>query len=259
MKKLTRAVVLFVGAIIATQSLQAQDPPFIPNDLYLGFENGAGGGGADYLVNLGSLSSIESINSAGPSDNLSSFLSESSLTSPSLMGTNSGATLTAGIVGGSSAGNPSSLFVTEFRNGGAGYQGYTGSSSPANSGENEDTIAASDMSQLSTPAVGSGLLDSGRSWENDVVGFNANTVYGVTGINPDSLVGSGTLYEDLWGTSSSGGLKSWVYEGYFALDIGGATPSLTFNPVPEPSSYLLSGVGGILVLLLRCRLSRRNA
>ena len=256
MKKLTQAVVLFVGAIIATQSLQAQDPPFVANDLYLGFENSGGGGSADYLVNLGSLSALDSF---GPSANLNGYLSEADLTSASLMGTNSGATLMAGVVGGSSAQNPSSLFVTELRNG-AGNAALPGSSSPGSAGVNEDTIAASDLSELSTPAVGSGLLDSGRTWESQVEPtFAAGSLWGDTGINPDSLVGSGVLYEDLWGTSSSGGVKSFVYEGYFALDIAGVTPTLTFNPVPEPSSYLLSGVGGILVLLLRFRLSRRNA
>ncbi|HTQ50230.1 MAG TPA: hypothetical protein VMJ12_05925, partial [Candidatus Acidoferrales bacterium] len=55
MKKITTAAVLFCGAILISQSALGQ---FVANDLYMGFENQAGGGSSDYIINLGAASGI---------------------------------------------------------------------------------------------------------------------------------------------------------------------------------------------------------
>jgi len=256
MKKLTGAAVFLVGAVLAFPSAQAQSPnSFVPNDLYLGFQNNTGGGTADYIINLGSASALIDSSSVV---NLSSYFSLANFQSAGLSGSNS-APIMGGVVGGSNSGHPSDLYLTQLRNGGAGNLAVPGSSISAKSGIVTDNALFADMSQITAPAAGAGVLDAGLSWEKYIEPANAaGTFLGDSGLNPDSLVGSSVLYEDLWSSSSSGGLQPFVYDGYFTLDLAGITPSLTFTPVPEPSNYLISGVGGILMLLLRCRLSRRN-
>jgi hypothetical protein len=257
MNKLTGAAVFLAGAVMAFQSAQAQNS-FVPNDLYLGFQNSAGGGSADYIINLGSAASLITSSSTV---NLTGDFSLATFQSASLFGNNSGAAIMGGVVGGSNAGNPSDLFVTQLRNGGPGSRFTAGSSLSGKSGLFADNTAYSDMGLIAAPGAGVGVLDTGLSWEKNIEPANAaGTFLGDTGINPDSAVNpSGVLYEDLWGTSSSGGLQSFTYDGYFTLDLSNSSASLTFTPAPEPSSYLLSGAGGILMLLLRSRLSRRNA
>jgi hypothetical protein len=257
MKKLTGAAAFLAGAVLAFQSAQAQSPnSFVPNDLYLGFQNNAGGGTADYIVNLGPVSAF--INNPAGMD-FSSYLSLADFQSAGLQGANSGATIMAGIVGGANSGNPSDLYLTQLRSGGAGNQAVPGSSMSVKSGVVTDNALFADMSQITAPAVGTGVLDSGLSWEKYIEPANsAGTFLGDSGLNPDSPVGSGALYEDLWSSSSSGGLQPFVYDGYFTLNLTSDSLTLAFTPVPEPSNYLISGAGGILMLLLRFRLSRRN-
>lgn len=259
MNKLAGAAALVAGAIMASQSAHAQYAgSFIQNDLYLGFENQAGGGSADYIINLGSASSL--INSLY-TVNLSSDFSMSDFTSSSLQGNNSGATINAGVIGGSSSDNPSDVFVTQLRSSLNG-QAMPGSSLSGSLNTFEDDAAVSDMSEIVAPTAGTGTLDTGKSWEKYVEPtFQAGTVYGDTGVDPGSLVStSSVLYEDLWETSTAGSAQPFVYKGYFTLDLtgdGGST--LSFTPVPEPSTLAISGAGGILGLLLRNRLWRRKA
>jgi hypothetical protein len=258
MKKLTVAAAFFVGAVMASQSAHAQ---FVANDLYMGFENAGGGGTADYIINLGSASSLTSLIGTSETVNLSSDFSTADFSSASLQGT-SPSSILGGVVGGSNANNPADVFLTELRLGGAGIAGVAGSTAPGGLSRSQDDNAFSDLTTLDSPAAGTGVLDSTKSWESSVEPtFTANSFYGATGVNPDSLVStSSILYEDLWETSSSSlsGTKPFTYEGYFALNLTGSSPSLTFTAAPEPSSYLISGAGGLLMLLLRSRMSRKN-
>jgi hypothetical protein len=255
MKKLTGAAVFLVGAVLAFQSAQAQSPnSFVANDLYLGFQNNAGGGSDDYIINLGSASALTHSSSVV---DLSNDFSPANFLSAGLSGTNSGAGIMGGVVGGAN-GNTPDLYLTQFRSGGAGNPAVPGSTMTARSGVVADDTLFADISQIDAPAAGTGLLDGSLSWEKYIEPANAaGTFYGDSGFNPDSAVG-GVVYEDLWSSSTTGGLQPFVYDGYFTFSVSG-TPSLTFTPVPEPSNYLISGVGGILMLLLRCRLSRKNA
>lgn len=255
MKHLAIASALIAGAIMASQSVQAQNT-VTANDLYMGFQNAAGGGSADYIINLGSAFSL--IDSTSVID-LSSDFSLSDFDSTALQGNNSGATIMGGIVGGSNGNTPSDLFVTTL----------AGSAAPLSLTRSQDNSAFAAFSQVMGPGVGSGVLDSSKSWETSIEpAFSAGTFYGVTGDNPDSTVSTGTvLYEDLWGTSNSsglGGAQPFTYEGYFTLDLtGDGSPELTFTsalvPVPEPSTYLVSSVGAVLFLLFRSRSWRKSA
>lgn len=247
MKLLTRTAALFVGALMASQAAHAQST-VVANDLYLGFENTAGNGStADYIINLGSASSL--INSSMPIVDLSGDFSLSAFDSMALQGTNSAGVIMAGVVGGSDAGHPSDLFLT-------------GPVAPGPLTRSQDNGAYTAFTQLNAPAAGVGFLDAGKTWEAYVAPtLNTGSVYGQTGDNPDGLVSaSGVLTEDLWETSNSSisGAQSFQYEGYFTLDLTGGSPVLTYT-VPEPSSYMICGLGGILMLALRLRPGRRNA
>jgi hypothetical protein len=259
MKKLTTAALLVGGAILACQSAFGQD---VANDLYFGFQNQAGGGSEDYIINLGAASSI-----VGQSTvvNLSSDFSLSDFNA--VLGSSS--SMFGGVIGAASAtvnGGTGDVFATQLRGGGAGTPSVAGSTAPGAVSRSTDNSAYSDLGTLYSPSAGTGGLDSNKSWEKLVEPtFTVNSFYGVTGVNPDSSVtASGMLYEDLWESSSSSlsGTEPFTYLGYFTLNA--ASSSLTFTgadvtAVPEPSNFLICGLGGILMLLRRFRSGRQNA
>jgi hypothetical protein len=259
MKRLTKAAAFLVGSALATQSGWAQ---LVPNDLYMGFQNQAGGGTADYIINLGSASALTGLIGTSTTVNLSGDFSLANFDSASLQGT-SASGIMGGVVGASNGGSPSDVFLTQLRAGGAGSAGVAGSSAPTALSRSQDNTAYSVLTQIDAPAAGSGVLDSSKSWENFVEPtFTSGSFYGSTGSNPDSPASASTvLYEDLWETSSSSisGSKPFNYEGYFTLNLTGSSPSLTFTAAPEPSSYMISAAGGLLLLVLRNRFSRRNS
>ncbi|HLX96256.1 MAG TPA: PEP-CTERM sorting domain-containing protein [Verrucomicrobiae bacterium] len=256
MKKLITAALLLGGVILASQSAFGQ---FIGNDLYMGFQNSAGGAASDYIINFGAASGI--VGSSSVVD-LSSDFSLSDFNS--VLGTSS--SMFAGVVGGSN-GNPPDLYVTQLRSGGAGTPSVAGSTSPATFYKGDLLVGYSDLSQLTlaAPPAGAGVLDSSKAWVNYVEPtFTVGTFYGDTGINPDSSVSPSTVvYEDLWydSNSSSSVKQPFTYEGYFTLDLTGGNPSLTFTPaaVPEPATLGLLGGAGLLLLAFRRRLGGKNA
>jgi len=262
MKKLTTAALLVGGAVLASPSAFAQT--FIQNDLYFGFQNSAGGGTADYIINLGSASGI--IGQSSVVD-LSGDFSWSLFNDPSLQGTS--AQIFGGVVGGenyASGGGTAYIYGTQLRTGNFGNPALPGSSLTQLAKQSQDNSAESTLSQLNAPAAGMGLLDSTKSWEAFVEPTSTtSSFYGTVGFNPDSAVStSSVLYEDLWETQDSGDARGsqgqpYTYLGYFTLDLTGSSPSLTFTPqaVPEPTVLGLFGAG--LLLLTFRRVSGRNA
>lgn len=216
---------------MASQSAFAQ-VALISDDLYLGFQNQAGGGAADYIINLGPASGIVGGSSVV---NLSSDFSLSNFNS--VLGASS--SMLGGVVAASN-GNPPNLYVTQLRSGGAGTPSVPGSTSPGTFYKTDVLTAYNDLTQLlNLPAAGNGLLDTSKYWESYVEPtFTAGTFYGDTGINPDSIVGTNSvLYEDLWYVSnnSTSVKKPFTYVGYFTLNPIGS-PSLTFTPTNAPAS-----------------------
>ncbi|HXR47574.1 MAG TPA: hypothetical protein VN784_09055 [Candidatus Limnocylindrales bacterium] len=230
-KNLIPAAIVIGGALMASPSAFAQ-VSLISDDLYMGFENQAGGGTADYIINLGPASGIVGSSSVV---NLSSDFSLSSFNS--VLGASS--SMFGGVVAASN-GNPPNLYATQLRSGGAGIPSVPGSTSPGTFYKGDILLGYSDVGQLyHLPAAGAGVLDTSKSWENYVEPANANgTFYGDMGFSPDSPVGPSTvLYEDLWYVSnnSSSTKIPFTYVGYFTLNLTGGSPSLTFTPTNAPA------------------------
>jgi hypothetical protein len=234
-KSLTAAVVIG-GVFAAGQSAFAQST-FIGNDLYMGFQNQGGGQTADYIVNMGPVGNIVGGSSVVP---LSSDFSESDFKSAALQGTNE--LISCGVVGATNsptAANPSDVYVTELRSGGAGNPALAGSTAPAALTKSQDNGAESALTQLNAPASGQGILDTSLSWDSDVTSLVGSSFVGEIGDNPDSLLtGSGVVYEDLWYTTNStvsDGAKPFTYLGYFTVNVTGSSPVVTFTPKAAPA------------------------
>jgi hypothetical protein len=259
MKKLTTAAALVGGALLASQSAFAS---VIANDLYMGFQNQNGGGSSDYIINLGAASGI--IGQSSVVD-LSSSFSSSLFNDSSLQGTSS--QIMGGVAGGSNAGNPSDIFLTQLRTSNIGTPALAGSINTKVMTRAQDNSAYSALGQINGPSAGTGFLDTSKSWENFVEPANtSSTFFGTTGLNTDSPVStSSVLYEDLWETSRSSitGSSPYTYLGYFTLDLTGSNPILTFTStlvsVPEPVTYGMFAGGGLLLLALRRQLTVKNA
>lgn len=262
MKKLTTAAILLGGTLLVSQSGFAQT--VVPDDLYLGFQNSAGGATQDYIINLGAASGIVGGNSVV---DLSSALSSSDFNA--VLGSSS--SMMGGVVGGNQNGNattPYDLYATQLRLGGSFDPSVPGSDlSGVAVTYQTDSSAFAALGNLNAPAAGAGVLDSTKSWQDTVENGTQtpNTFWGNSGINPDSPVGnSSVVYEDLWHTSSSGDFSKHPFEylGYFTLDAG-SSPSLTFTPsaapVPEPAVSSLLGGAGCLLFFVRRFLNHKKA
>ena len=237
MKKCTKnlaAATIIVGIVAASQSVFAQ-VSFVKNDLYMGFQNSAGGGTADYIINLGPASSIVGGSSVV---NLSADVSKANFTSAQLAGTTP-SDVEGGVVGGSNGDSPSDVFATVLRTSNIGTPSLAGSTAPAGLSRGTDNSTYTAFSQIVAPAAGSGVLDTTKSWESFVEPtYSASSYYGNCGINPDSPVTTSSIvYEDLWQTTNSSitGIKPFVYQGYFTLNFTGGTASVTFTPLGAPN------------------------
>ena len=234
MKKLTTAVLLAGGAILASQSAFASA---IANDLYMGFQNGTNVS-SDYIINLGPASSIVGGSSVV---NLSSDFSLANYNA--VLGASS--SVQGGVVGGyqtSLSSPPPDLYATQLR-GAPGIPSAPGSTAPTPTSKSIINSAAAPMlSGLNGPAVNNGLLDSGKSWQSVVEpGTATQNFYGNSGVNPDSTVAPASIvYEDLWTVSNGtlSGITSWTYLGYFTLDLTGGSPKLTFTPTNAPATLV---------------------
>ena len=252
MKKLTTAALLVGGAILASQSAFASS---IVNDLYMGFQNGTNVS-SDYIINLGAASGIVGSSSAV---DLSGDFSISDFNA--VLGGSS--SVQGGVVGGLQGTDPD-MYATQLRSA-LGTPSMPGSIAPIPTSRSIINDAVSPLlGSLNGPAAGTGVLDTGKSWQSAIEPGTYPSFYGQSGVNPDSTIAPGSVvYEDLWTVSNNtlSGVTSWTYLGYFTLDLSGDSPSLTFTPqsVPEPSILSLLGGAALLLLSFRRRLSGRTA
>lgn len=246
-KNLTTAALLATGTLVASLSAYGQTygPIYAsyPNDLVMGFQNQAGAGTEDYIINLGPAASIvgqSTVVDLSSDFTLSDF--NAVLRSSSSM---FGGVIGSANIDNSGTANTADVFLTQLRAGGAGNPATPGSAVTQQMSRSQDNLTYSAISGgLVTPAVGEGALDTTKSWESDIEpgalnSGNQGAFESQTGLNPDSSVGaSSVLYEDLWESSSStlSGTKPFTYLGYFTLDLTGGTPKLTFTSLNVPAS-----------------------
>jgi hypothetical protein len=241
-RNLMTAAIIAGGAIIVSPS--ATFGQAVPDDLYMGFQNLANSASKDYIINLGPASSI-----VGGS--LVIDLSGDFLLSDfnSVLGNSS--SMYGGVVGASNAGNPSDVYLTQLRSGGAGTPSVAGSNlTTTKASVYGDNFAFTSLGTLVSPSAGTGVLDTTKTWENDVEDqpntLVTGTFWAQTGINPDSSVSkTSVFYLDLWHTSSSGAAQPYVYQGYFTLDLTGGTPKLTFTPKNAPATLSSPAIASI--------------
>lgn len=246
-KNLTTAALLVGGVILAVPTVFGQTYGSVyasyPNDLIMGFQNQAGNGTEDYIINLGQAANIvgqSTVVDLSTDFSLTDF-NAVLRTSSSMFG---------GVIGAanndnSGTPNTADVFVTQLRVGGAGNPAVAGSTVTQQLSRSQDNTTFSAISGgLVTPAAGSGTLDTSKSWESYVEPGALNSgqqgaFESQAALDPDSSVGaSSVLYEDLWESSSSSltGAKPFTYLGYFTLDLTGANPKLTFTSINVPAS-----------------------
>ena len=246
MKNLIITASVISGAILTSQSAfgQAYGPVYqsYPNDLVMGFQNQAGGGTQDYIINLGPATNI--IGQATVVD-LSGDFSRTDFNA--VLGSSS--SMYGGVLGAQNSSTATAyIYATQLRSGGAGTPSTPGSDLTGEYMDRSDINKVfSDISTLFTPAEGTGGLDTGKTWEslidppvNETTGQEA-PFYQDSGVEPDAAVSTNTvLYEDLWTASSSKNSQEnpWTYVGYFTLDLTGANPKLTFTSTNVPGSLM---------------------
>jgi hypothetical protein len=232
MKNFITAALLVGGAVLASQSALAQATA---NNLYMGFQNQAGNANEDYIINLGAASNIvggSSVVTLSSDFSISDFNAVLS-TSSNVQG---------GVVGVFQSSSNPDMYATQLRSA-LGTPATPGSTAPAPTSKSIINDAASPvLGGLDGPAVGTGVLDTGKSWESVVEpGTAPLNFYGQSGVNPDSTIApASVVYEDLWyvADNSLSGVSNWIYEGYFTLDLTGGSPKLTFTPTNAPATLV---------------------
>jgi PKD repeat protein len=246
MKKLIMAALVVGGAIMAYQSALAQTGTFIANDLYLGFQNAAGSGSSDYIINLGPASGITNGSSVVT---LSSDFSKTSFLTTLASSSN----MLAGVVGGVQA-SSADVYLTQPRVGGAGTPSVPGSSVTVTISRTKIDSAVSALAQANLPpATGGNTNDAAKTWEVyvDPASPSASTFNGnASGYQDSTVATNAVLYMDLWyaANSASFGSTSFSYLGYFTLDLTGGSPVLNYTPssatgsTPAPTAAFTSTV-----------------
>ena len=265
MKNLTKTAVLAASVALVLPSARAAT-----GDLRIGFN----GGGTDYVIDLGLYSTILS---GGPNEDLSAPLNGSGVAYAS--------GLNVGVVGGFTTGSLTkipTLFTTTLRLGGGNYTSAGTEAAPDSvASRNNMVSAAANANSLTSGSISIASSDP-SSWSSTIslapakagAGNNSFVNYlfgggasGSVAAQDSPLANFGSshiIVEDLWqnGYDASGNPNgNWTYAGDLTIDLSGSQPTVTYDlaVVPEPSTYALIGLGGILFLGLRRKLVRKNA
>lgn len=266
MNKYYKAVIVAVGAALFAQGAFAGSK----GDLVLGINNNdtGTGSGNDYLVDLGSLTTVEAATS--PTDlgvsvaTLISDLNTSAQTTP--VGWDLG--IVAGKTG--FANNVGDFAITTTGPGEAA-PGPDGIGAINNAG----SVAATLGKNASNPGAVVPITSTGSFTQ--IVAKDPTTVGTVNGGGDffDQLGGVGNPTADplqalgstemlsltLWentGTAITSD-TGWVDEGTVTIDLSGQEAVYSFAPVPEPATYGVLAGAGLLALALRRQLSRKTA
>jgi hypothetical protein len=258
MKKLCRVLPLVVGCVLAAQVAHAQD-----GDLVIGFNHGSGATPLDYGVNLGLATSFIGGTSV---EDMSTHGFDFSTFTAQYTSLSSGVSM--GAVGGDTG--LGTMYVTALRTANPGNPTISGSTRPTIGSASDAQSGATSIAsfnaannlnnQGNSVTIAPNNANSWFGWILDTSGtIQSQNFFSVTGLNPSSTTSGTVLTEDLW--FFNGSSTTPTYEGFFSLDTGAG--KLTYTPstvaVPEPSTYGLLAGAGLLIVMLRNRLSRKSA
>jgi hypothetical protein len=252
MNKIYKTALLVAASWIGVSVAQAG---ITPNDLYLGFVDSSSS--SDYLINLGLNSSLI----GGTSQiNLSGDFSSSTYNSIFTSGT-----VEAGVVGFASGFPTVTTYVTQPR---VGTDGPATADSTLNgTAVTKGTISTANgwiSGNTTWPTADTSFVDGSKTFTSSV-GLSSgtpNTYSSQSGTVPFTTAdGNGNFTLDLYTASAGNSAGSYVYEGF--LTINQAADTMTFDPAteatPEPTTFALLGCAGVLVVVMRNKLSRQQA
>lgn len=228
-------------------------------DLLLGFNDAAGPASAqnDYVIDLG-LSGAALVSAANANNGTYDLSSTFSASTFSTAFSTDGAALSdvaAGIVGGNPGTSPKGLYQTALVG-----------STPASISRGKFNNSINDAQ---SSAIGEYASTSTTGWTFFVATSPTagGTATGATDLadqtgNPLGQLSSGVLSLNLWEDTASGissAPSAWVNEGTFNINLNTDTVTFSTAAVPEPSTYgLMAGVG-LLGVLFRNQIGRKNA
>jgi hypothetical protein len=252
---------LYKAALLAALGLAGVSAAQASTDVLLGFNDAASSSSKnDYVIDLGSYSSlVSSAESNGGTVNLWTGIIGTTFNSAYAFSADASALndVAAGIVQSFTGTYPHTLLVSAptsvlsiFTPSGSQFNNAANSAQGVLTG----TFASSSDPSTWTGAVAASATAGGTEVSGDDVTDNAL-------VNPMGQLVGGVLDLNLWETTkaSTFGSTATDYEevGSFHIDLN--NDMINFTVVPEPSTYALLGLGGLLVLSLRNRLNRKNA
>jgi hypothetical protein len=263
MRTIPKLALAVAAATALAGSAQAQNSPFAPGDVILGFTTSTSTG--DLVIDLGSLSQVGIGVPGGATTDLitggqAGFTGTGLANALTLNGLSQN--VTWGVVTGLKVNALNSHYYATVPHGAAAppFSGVNpggaiaaigtagaavdGTATPANSGVVDPTAA---LGGSFTEAITSGSVNSFKTSAK----FNPTTSTGTTGAY--------SSVEDLWLINQINGVFSEAFAGTFTLGFNGTTANtLTFTAaVPEPGTYGLFAGAGLLALSLRRQLTRK--
>jgi hypothetical protein len=256
-------------AALGLASVSVAQAQFTINDLYLGFTQSSAS--SDLIIDLGQAGNLiggtSQINLSADLGGLTAF---NSTFNPSSTPGFVGSGVTMGILGANNTAGSDGVFTSENRTATGNPISQFGSvnisskshsqSSMANSAAVVNGIMSAEIPSL--PTAGNLVTDPDKTM-SVALGSGTTSFYVKSGVTPTGVIGgSGVIEEDLWSASqAAGSAGAYTYDGVFTFNYG--NDSLTFDPatesVPEPSTLGLLAGGGLLLVLMRGKLIRKQA
>ena len=250
---------LYKAALLAALGLAGISTAQASSDFLLGFNDAAGPTAAqnDYVIDLGSVSSLYSA-AASNGGTVNVWTSSIGTLFSSTFTADSSALndVTAGIVEGFTSGYPKTLYVTAPTSASSintPSGGQFNNASAAATGVAIGEYASSSSATAWTGAVAASAIAPGTEISGDDVADNAQ-------VNPMGQLSSGVLDLNLWEATRSSALGAVAaYQEVGSVHINMSSDIIDVTIVPEPSTYGLLALGGLLVLSFRHRINRINA
>jgi hypothetical protein len=251
---------LYKMALLAALGLAGVSAAQASSDVLLGFNDAAGPNAAknDYVIDLGSYSSLvqSATGHGGTTVNLWTGTIGTTFTSTFTADSSALNDVAAGVVEGFTSGLPKTLYVsaqTSVLSINTPSGGQFNNAATAPTGVAIGEYASSTDPSTWTGAIAASATAGGTEVSGSDLADNAQ-------VNPMGQLSGGVLDLNLWEASratSLGAVSAYTEVGSFHIDLN--SDMINFTVVPEPSTYGLLALGGLLVLSFRHRLNRQNA